>query len=77
MLTRDDRPVRPYPITSYNVCHNPLSSLFWELRWHGFGPLGALDAVVLQALRGSGTFDFWRLRGRVAELACMPPPILV
>lgn len=53
----------------------PLSCLWYELKWHGYGPDDALELVVLKALRGGG-FDFWKLRARIRELTQMPAPVV-
>lgn len=73
-LTRDGRDMVPYPLNAYQVQQMPLTCLWFELRWHGFGPFENLEGAVAEALRGAGTFDFYELRQRIPELAGAPKP---
>lgn len=77
MLKRDDRTVTPYSLKQHQIANKPLSCLWYELKWHGYGPSDAeLERVVLEALRDC-SFDFWKIRARIHELRKMPRPAVV
>lgn len=83
-LSRDGRPIHPYRLKKHQIKEHPLTCLWWELRYHGFQPLEALEGQVMAAMRESKVAakreseagDFWDIRAKLQELAGFPAPVI-
>ena len=64
----------PYPLKPHQIADSPLSSLHYELRWHGMD-YDKAEQEIYKAMRKVGAMDYWPVRAQIPFLADKPGPV--